>query len=1453
MFEFERPAGSLIDAARLSRTRHYWYIYGVNDCAEFDFDYTPVPWQNNFVHVWPSQWHQYGGVYLANKYTAHEEQWHFHNVIVKTKATKDNWQILHPIDLDQFDWAWVPHPKDPPYIYVFGNQHYPAERMPTVEYHVPGATERKFMEMGATLQPDSTNWIVPPEIDSNGVDYTWRPDPGDPPYIYEFATQWQSSGGARYTVPGATKIKYVDIAHCKLNTADTNWQTPHAVEGFDYSWHPANTEEPYIYEFATQWQSNGGPVYHVPGATTRKYVSIQAYRKLDITDTNWQTPHAVKGFDYSWHPDNTEDPYIYEFATQWQPNGGPVYYVPGAIKRKYVDVPAKRLPQMEHWQTPYAVEGFDYSWHPDSTEEPYIYEFATQWQANGGPVYHVPGATKRKFVDIPAKRLPQMEHWTVIEDITDFDYSWHPSTTEEPYIYVFGNQHYPGTIMPTVIYTVPGATKEKFVDVPIARLAETRHNWEILEPINETTWDWTWIPNPKDPSFIYEFGNQWNPAEYKASIRYTVPGATEVKYMEQRTQRLPQPELFEYRLPVAEFDYSWEPNPFDPPMTYIFGNQWNPAVLEPTVVYTVSGATETKYIEDIRATLAHNLTNWKLLDEIERFDYSWRPNPTDPPYCYVFGNQWLSPEQRPALQFEVAGATEIKYMDEPKALRIGNPDRFTTHYDCAFDYSWEPDPGSPPYIYVFGNQWWSAEVMPTVEYTVLGATERKFMSEPIAQLAESPDSWYGLYKCEFDYSWKPDPGSPPYIYVFGNQWYTAEIMPTVEYHMLRATERKYVDYNTAQLLPMMERWTVPEEIDQTNIDFSWSPHPKDQPYIYHFGTEHQMSIGLTYTVPGATELKFEGEIPRVVKEKRAMEVLDIFFIDRNNATAQTRYERLQMKYPKIQKVRYANNMMATIQRCANKAKTGKFWIISSEYSYDTFDFTWHAQPWQSYMTHVFPSQHQKWSDTLLINRWEFDRHSAWAEGLEQFPNLNFVKDQIVTRPENLANIFYVDHGNGTISQHQYEYLRTEHPDIVRTRFVDTYLDTFKRIMAVAETEYVWIINSVCDYTKFDFTWQPEPWQQEMIHCFPSGNQERGDTFYIHVESFKKQMVELELLDWFNVINYSTDQYVDRFPVPRHVYNSDNLVEEIKNYTFTAPYTLFTNQPDIHMNYQFGAQPCLWTKKDRVIQRFSKSGATTLVPRDIKADLRTQIYDYPYIEEAKTQITEYKTSMDIVYISNGEAEADLNWQSLLQFLSHGMKHTNRVVRSDGVNGRIAAYQAAARLSTTPWFFAVFAKLKVDSNFDWNWQPDYFQEPKHYIFNSYNPVNGLEYGHQGMIAYNKKLVLENNTPGIDFTLSQPHESVPILSGIAHFNQSAWMTWRTAFREVVKLKHFIAEQPTLETEHRLNTWLTTANGEYAEYCIKGANDAVKYYNEVGGDYELLKLSFDWAWLQQRFTLDS
>jgi hypothetical protein len=267
--------------------------------------------------------------------------------------------------------------------------------------------------------------------------------------------------------------------------------------------------------------------------------------------------------------------------------------------------------------------------------------------------------------------------------------------------------------------------------------------------------------------------------------------------------------------------------------------------------------------------------------------------------------------------------------------------------------------------------------------------------------------------------------------------------------------------------------------------------------------------------------------------------------------------------------------------------------------------------------------------------------------------------------------------------------------------------------------------------------------------------------------------------------------------------------------------------------------------------FTHSRATTLVPREIKRYLKTQIYDYPYLDQDNNSNFYAEKPLDIVYISNGEPDEERYYYNLEDDVYgnplRDPRHRIKWVR--GVAGRVAAYQEAARQSSTDWFFAVFAKLAVE-NFDWTWQPDYWQQPKHYIFNARNPVNGLEYGHMGMIAYNKRLVLANNSPGIDFTLSQPHESVPILSGTAHFNQDPWTTWRTAFREVLKLRLFMETQPTVETEHRLATWLSTARGKYSDYCLDGARDAVAYYESVGGDPVKLQLSFDWKWLRERYN---
>jgi hypothetical protein len=70
---------------------------------------------------------------------------------------------------------------------------------------------------------------------------------------------------------------------------------------------------------------------------------------------------------------------------------------------------------------------------------------------------------------------------------------------------------------------------------------------------------------------------------------------------------------------------------------------------------------------------------------------------------------------------------------------------------------------------------------------------------------------------------------------------------------------------------------------------------------------------------------------------------------------------------------------------------------------------------------------------------------------------------------------------------------------------------------------------------------------------------------------------------------------------------------------------------------------------------------------------------------------------------------------------------------------------------------------------------------------------------------------------------------------------MCWRTAFREVIKLR---ASLPDVENEYRLNQWLTVDKGA-GQWSSKGAEDAMEFYESVNGDPVELKKSYEWEWL--------
>lgn len=316
-----------------------------------------------------------------------------------------------------------------------------------------------------------------------------------------------------------------------------------------------------------------------------------------------------------------------------------------------------------------------------------------------------------------------------------------------------------------------------------------------------------------------------------------------------------------------------------------------------------------------------------------------------------------------------------------------------------FDFWWKPNRYQQDFLHCFSNQW---QRNGGVYYCPKYITDPVWHWQEAQRVTKKPsmENWYVPYEVEgFDFSWKPKYSSfskyddKPYIYVFGNQWYPPEVMPTAEYHTPGAEETKYVNEIRLKLKGDKTNWEIPEGVTDEDFDFSWKPEYTEetrydnQPYIYQFSSQWQKDGGPRYVMPGATEVKYVDMLRTKVTHKR-----DIFFIDHGNARADYYFAKLKMQFPYIQRTRFVGTTLDTIRRCANKSNTDKFWVIGSETNYDNFDFTWHGSGWQESMNHVFMSQYGTWSETLLLNKYDL-MNSGWCKTIFALPNLNFVKDQ----------------------------------------------------------------------------------------------------------------------------------------------------------------------------------------------------------------------------------------------------------------------------------------------------------------------------------------------------------------------------------------------------------------------------------------------------------------------------
>ncbi len=405
-------------------------------------------------------------------------------------------------------------------------------------------------------------------------------------------------------------------------------------------------------------------------------------------------------------------------------------------------------------------------------------------------------------------------------------------------------------------------------------------------------------------------------------------------------------------------------------------------------------------------------------------------------------------------------------------------------------------------------------------------------------------------------------------------------------------------------------------------------------------------------------------------------------------------------------------------------------------------------------------------------------------------------------------------------------------------FINSYFEILKAVVDDIKTEYFWFFANFVDLKKisnFDLDFIPEQHEKDQIHVWyathpMAGLNKEGNVLLIPTKKFKEQMHNLKFLRDYKDINYHPHAELFQRPITKTYFKLKNLM---KAYDSNSEFYTWMINVQIKDSKLPNYYPSFW--EDEKMYTWGETNDIMLVPgkRNVK-----QFYD---IDRHVHFAHDYKAKpMDIVFLSYDEPSAEKYWQVLKD------KYP-RAKRIQGVKGRTQAYHAAAAMSDTDYFFAVFPTIELEDSFDFTFQPDRLREACHYIFHAKNPVTGLEYGHRAVILYNRHLCLSTIHPSLDFTLSQPHTVVPQLCGTSHFNQTPEISWRVAFREVLKLCEM---KPTVESKYRLKKWCELGKGQYAQFVQRGALDAVEYYKEVNGDKNALQLSYEYEWLKDKFN---
>ena len=424
--------------------------------------------------------------------------------------------------------------------------------------------------------------------------------------------------------------------------------------------------------------------------------------------------------------------------------------------------------------------------------------------------------------------------------------------------------------------------------------------------------------------------------------------------------------------------------------------------------------------------------------------------------------------------------------------------------------------------------------------------------------------------------------------------------------------------------------------------------------------------------------------------------------------------------------------------------------------------------------------------------------------------------------------------------------------------IETY-DDYLTAMETSKTEMFWMTSPNLNTDNFDFdlyfTHNENLFERTINHSFIHQVDGKNLRNGVHLLSKKKPVSKKEIEHRFLIekkewpIVASGPVKYDKFVV--NTYDDYlNAVEESKTEMFWIIPKEVEMLDDIELNLYFSHDSMFDRRSNHVFGHLFRGEVTytgiSLVPKFRK--LTKKEIDFRHIIERKNHDTVFTRlkPYDIVFISYNEPNADDNYQELLSRFP-------RAKRVHGVKGIHNAHKEAAMIAETDMFWVVDGDAKIDAEFNFEYEVSRYELDIVHVWKSKNPINDLVYGYGGVKLLPTELTenLDVTSPDMTTSISSRFKAMPSVSNITAFDTDEFNTWKSAFRECVKLSSkIINRQEDIETAERLNIWCNSAaDTKYGKYAIAGANSGRIYGEENKNNIEALSKINDFDWLKKVF----